>query len=998
MSKRNIGGHFITREQVANARRNIQRYDWAAAERDAAVERAQRWLAFADEALWDFVTEQAIPRSTEVNLARRCPACDEGIRRAGGRFIVEPLETPWKAICPNCGARFPTNDFSTYYRSGRGPDSFFDSSLADRSLLYNSDHPDPRHPLHKWGVDNGTGWTDEQGEVHRFVALCNHYRWYAIAAACRDLSEAFLFTGDTVFARKAGLLVARIADVYPAMNWAHWAQRGFFHNDGGDGVGRIFGRIHEPRLLLPFAKCYDAVQTGWRNHDPMFDFLRKQQFAYNLPEQDAIDNLCRHFDDRVLRIGIEAVLKGQIARNEPGDQVTVAALALALDDEQTRRHFDWVFRPGYRRGRKPSGGHIPQLFASEIDRDGFGSEGSPGYSLGWLFKAEGMRTLDRVISAKPDYARHSIGEFVRYRQMFRAPVRLICLGRYVPGIGDFGSTGRPALCDLTLDQCVDGFELFDDPLLARAAHFLAGGDASKLHGSIFDAEPEAVRERIERVVAERGPLRLTSDLLTGYGLALLRDGADDVERTLWLYYGRNGGHGHLDRLNLGLYGFGLDLLPDLGYPEHSRTWPKRFGWTHNTVSHNTVVVDGKAQGRNHSGKVRCFATSPLAQVVGVSSPEVYRACSRYDRTSAMIRISEEAFYVVDLFHVAGGESHHLSFHAAEGETTTDGLKLKPQPRGTYAGEDVAFGKFYDGEKGVIRGYRGSGFQYLYDVQRCAKPESVAAVEWRIKDTWQVTEASRAAGEPVVTDIRLRWTLLNAPGEVAVCRGEPPQTRPGNPEWLQYIIAAHEGPAPVESGFLSVIEAWSGERCVKRIEELQLRHAATSPACRAVAVHLRGGMMDTLFFGDGETRLETDTGIVFDGIFGVFRTGPDETGGAFLVGGTVLGTEERALRPGIGMWKGTVTGREAGVIRTNEPIPDDLNPAGLFISVTNDSDRDASYRIKSVCRDKGTTFIDVGENNFVRGMVDNLDYAKGHQYDFEPGQPFRVVLTAFREWS
>ena len=98
------------------------------------------------------------------------------------------------------------------------------------------------------------------------------------------------------------------------------------------------------------------------------------------------------------------------------------------------------------------------------------------------------------------------------------------------------------------------------------------------------------------------------------------------------------------------------------------------------------------------------------------------------------------------------------------------------------------------------------------------------------------------------------------------------------------------------------------------------------------------------------------------------------------------------------WKGFVTGRETGIIRTNKPVPDGVDLAGLFISVINANDRDACYRIESVRREGATTLIDVGENDFIRGMADNLDDAKGHRCDFEPRQPFRVVLNAFREWS
>lgn len=43
----------------------------------------------------------------------------------------------------------------------------------------------------------------------------------------------------------------------------------------------------------------------------------------------------------------------------------------------------------------------------------------------------------------------------------------------------------------------------------------------------------------------------------------------DTQRDIWMYYGRNHGHGHghQDTLNLGMHAFGLDLVPDLGYPE-----------------------------------------------------------------------------------------------------------------------------------------------------------------------------------------------------------------------------------------------------------------------------------------------------------------------------------------------------------------------------------------------------------------------------------------------
>ena len=121
--------HLINAEQIANARRNVERFPWAAADRDAAVERARRWIALDDGTLWDLVTEQTVGRSTNASVEKGCPRCGDGINRSGGRFEVDVLADPWKIRCPGCGGRFPTNDFEAFYESGKGPDGL------DREML-----------------------------------------------------------------------------------------------------------------------------------------------------------------------------------------------------------------------------------------------------------------------------------------------------------------------------------------------------------------------------------------------------------------------------------------------------------------------------------------------------------------------------------------------------------------------------------------------------------------------------------------------------------------------------------------------------------------------------------------------------------------------------------------------------------------------------------------------------------------------------------------------
>jgi hypothetical protein len=986
LSKR--GGHFVTREQIENARRNVKRFEWAAEERDQAIAQAARWISLSDDQLWGMVTEQTVGRSTNASIIKGCPACKDTGIQGGGRFSTDVLAEPWKITCTHCGGKFPANDFGAFYESGKGDDSFFDPERADRSLLFNTEHPDPGDPLHQFCVDDGFGWTDSEGESFKLVGVYGHYGiWSEIGRAVRSFKEAYLLTGERTYAQKAGLMLARIADVYPDMDWSFWAGHGFYNSDGLSGRGRIYGRIWEPSLLKIFTECYDAVRDSWEDGDAFLQFLGEKQSRFGLEEQDSVDALCRHFEDHVIREAIHAIVVGDIHHNEPGDQTTMALLAIALDAEDTDDWLDWIFQPGYLMGREPVGGHIPQLFAGEIDRDGIGSEAAPGYSLGWLWSPLGMKTLDMLLHSRPSFDRYIVREYARFEKMFLAPIRLTVQGKFVPSIGDSGSTGSPGLGGITVDHCMSGFERYGDPLFAQMAHHLVAGNLSGVRGTIFDREPEAIRDRISEVASREGPLLLDTDVMTGYGLALIRDGVGELERTLWLYYGRNNGHGHTDRLNMGLYGFGLDLLPDLGYPEHARIWPTRDGWSNHTVSHNTVMVDSSNQEGTYSGKVEYVGCGEHVQAISVSSPDVYPQCSEYRRSSVMVSVDETDFYVVDLFRVAGGTSHHFLFHAAEGDVRTTGMELEAQESGTYAGPDVACGEFYDGE---VEGYMGSGFQYLYDVRRCGQPEDVVSVDWTVKDTWKLLPDSIASGEPELTDVHLRWNLLSPPGEVSLCHGDPPQNKGNNPRRLTYGVVASENS---RSSFLSLIEAYKGSRAVRAVRELQV---SGGPGARAVHVELPDGRVDTVIFGDGKQRTVAD-GLEFDGQFGLFSERSDGTGWAMISGGSTISRNGKGLSGELPAWVGRVTSFSNGVISTDTLPPEGIDLSEKFISVENDNDRDATYLIHSVVREDEETVIRVEEGDFVRGFVDDLDYSRGFLYDFEVGQTFKVVLTHSTAW-
>ena len=103
---------FYTAEKTEAAKENILTFDWAKKEAKKAVDRADLFLTFGEDRLWDLVTAQNLPRSYAVNQELGCPVCKSGLH-AFGRwpYLADVKNQPWKIQCPSCHTLFPGNDF-----------------------------------------------------------------------------------------------------------------------------------------------------------------------------------------------------------------------------------------------------------------------------------------------------------------------------------------------------------------------------------------------------------------------------------------------------------------------------------------------------------------------------------------------------------------------------------------------------------------------------------------------------------------------------------------------------------------------------------------------------------------------------------------------------------------------------------------------------------------------------------------------------------------------
>src|SRR5690606_35302962 len=209
------------------------------------------------------------------------------------------------------------------------------------------------------------------------------------------------------------------------------------------------------------------------------------------------------------------------------------------------------------------------------------------------------------------------------------------------------------------------------------------------------------------------------------------------------------------------------------------------------------------------GTPKHYDDSPMVKLIEVNAPAAYTETELYNRATAMVRVDDTNSYMVDFFRVQGGNDHHYSFHAAEGDVTAEGLSLTPQPSGTYAGPDVEFGQRPANDSVSGGGYTGPGFHWLKNVERDSNPSSQFSLDWDVVDTWNVL--------PEEEDIHVKLTMLGQVDEVALADGVPPQNKPGNPESVKYMIA-HRSGENLKSTFTSVIEPYKVNRFISEISE------------------------------------------------------------------------------------------------------------------------------------------------------------------------------------
>jgi len=884
---------------------------------------AGKWAEMSDEEIWNIIPGPCVPRTCLIVLSgggredgrgKGCPVC--GMKVYEGRsgfypWIFDAKKHPWKVGCPSCGTWFPSNDWHKGdMHSGPFPDDGFGC--------------EPDEPVI---APNGVPW--------RWPFVAYYHQWQAymreFTPGIEQTATAFAQTGDWRYAHKAAIGLFRFAEsmLDMSLNLSHrkMAVR--------DAIlrGPVGAPIHRKRPSGTFlyiqpnwdtprmeacARSWDLIFDALEGDDELLEFCRSRHH----PEIQTLDDFRRFVEAGVIRVRLQACLDNAVSRNYPMQEVLAATLALVMDSPRSLDVVDWLLHEG---------AGIRFTLANDFFKDGSACESESYNHIHIRDMDRIFDLLERIRRLYPDeWEKRGLATLYgdpKYRLLYDFPIENSLIGCTTTWTGDTGhaiTTDRrkpQQAFPLAGREFVNVYRRTRDPRFAQAMVGPGGAVPAEL-------DDPALRAEVEKIVEERGwQVELESNVLDGYGHAILRSGAGDHQRALWLRYGRVVQHAHQDLLSIGLAALERDMLPELGYPQG---WTYAGQWAANWGTHYGAHVTGVRSRDFGRGRLTLFADTAPARVASATSTLLPgKGHTRRSKTIVLVDLSPEDCYAVALDRVEGGEEHTWSFHGPDGTAVPFGLQLAPQDGGTVLGPDVAYGD-YSSVAGVDSEL--ACLAFMDDVAR-ARPSGAWGLDYRLKGQ---------------EGAHLHATMIAPDGcELAVAKGRPPQ---GNRTYeMTWAILRRNGPAPLASRFVTVLEPYEGQRRIQRIEPVVVASQA-SGAGAAVGLRVTSGdFVDTIVLQDGEPRTcTTPDGIATDGRFAFWRERDGQCTAAVLVGGTTLARGDARVALPEAAYCGTVKRCDwKGGRVLVEPGPDEPQSlVGRHVAISNASGSHASYRIEA----------------------------------------------------
>ena len=869
-------------------RSNLAQNPAAQAQAQACLTAAQAWLKQSDVELWSAMFGATIQRSWHVWSNGFCPQCRQSTPM--NTWKIDALNFPWKVACPHCQETFPKNDFAAFYKSGINAHGIFDPARADRSLLVNADHPAATDPLHRFGVDDGTGYSDGTHRWHFIGAYLIYGQWKQVMlTGIRTLAMAYVLTGDPAYAHKAAIMLDRVADLYPTFDFL---KQGLSYErvDPVVGAGMVTVWHDACRESMELALAYDMIFPAL-DHDPaLVSFLAGQARQYQLPS--AKDNIA------AIKNNIETGILREISRqpqkiisNFPNTDITLIISQAVLAWPENRAQII---------------GSLQSMLTQATAVDGLsGEKGLAAYST---FVP---RTLANVLALfdrlSPDLLPTLVKAVPNLQSTHRFHVDTWLGEKYYPKIGDAGAFGaqdpnyagaafsknffEPALGGIPLVSDYTIFwrlyEITHDPLYVQLLYRANGNTITNLPYDLAHAPPAQFQQNVAAAIRTHGTAIKTESVnKSQWGLGILRSGTGDHQRAVWLDYDIAGNHGRGDALNIGLFAHGLEILSGFGYPpvQFGGWYSPRANWYKMTAAHNTVVVDAKNQLASFGvpetealkvqlnprkgsvvGATSAWAAGEKVKLIRAAGPALVQttALQQFERSLLLVDLSVQDSYVLDIFRVTGGHDHTKFLHVYFGAASATGLPLSPLP-------DFGHGT-------QMRNFRGGAAPAGWQV------------DWKIEDRYGYL----APG----SDVHLRYTDLTAATQVALA--ESWLIAQGQETWVPSLMVRRQT-TPTEklaSTFVALLEPYSESSKIESIRRVSLQTETGQVADQAnvgVTVTQPNGKSDLVIaaatpLSSPDRRLSQSTwGVSTDADFCLIRRNADQViEYVFLVGGKYL---------------------------------------------------------------------------------------------------------------
>lgn len=887
---RKLGRSYYTDGMIATARENIEKYPDLA----TTIEAATAFDGKSDEELWAYYPSWNVPRDCYANWP--CPKCGEIIFKHSGFYPwTRGSARPYKATCPECGQHFPTNDWA------------------------NDDFTSGEYPDDGWGWDPGTGRADAMAWVSHYL---HHVTWQS-GGGIERLGLRSLLLGDREAAHRAGVLLARLAYVYPGLDF-RWQQARTGYLDRR-GRALIDGNWERNNLLVPALRAYDAIWEYLDEDTALVEFLHTKD-----PEINTADDVKALFDRCLVQVFGWDWMRRELGGGNQGarEQDFAEMIACANMGPISDRWLEELFTHAYNSNQN-RGGFDDATLVNALTREGHTLVSGLGYAIGYLqSKSDMAETLSRVQTEKWAARANLYDEkaYPKLRAEYDLWIDMTVAGELGPQYGDSGE-GRTArypsgLASIRRQAYERAYRRWPDDRIARAIH--RGGKAAP---SLFEPDvwPE-VQKHVERVGPEP-PLR--SRVIDGAGFVMLEsrpDAQTPAERAgVAFRYGYGQGHQHQDNLNVEFFARGESLSPDLGYP----CWAHPLGATGDTVHHCTGMFDRSRQHPGAIGKgwLEMFAGGPEASFADVAAAPGATPTRLFRRAVCLADAPEGNAYLFDVLRMAGGTKRTYCFHGPMHDEFTTNLQFGPKSPEPFALTSVS------------RRLSNN----IHEPQQAAL-DADAWADWKFKGA----------------DTHIRLDLLAAPGRqyytAVYAKTDVPDIR--------FLFAEDE----VEDGageFVAIWQAYGSAPFIEKIERLPVDGAAEGEfGPVAVRVTCAGGQVDRFIYTyEPDTPLSVD-GIGFQGSFGYWSELNGEPRCVRLVNGTKLVKSGRGVVDAVPRFtaKATAVDHVNRIITLDDTLPVGDALAGQMIYFTSGPHRSA-YHIVEVLE----------PGNMVRFDLDGLVY-------------------------